>query len=51
MVAFLEMSDENKIGSGFRVQGMSPRASSELKRKLTSLAILTPQQSCEEFFD
>jgi hypothetical protein len=33
------------------IKGMNPRASSGLKRKLASLAALTPQQSCEEFFD
>jgi hypothetical protein len=30
------------------IKGMNPRASSGLKRKLDSLALLTPQQSCEE---
>jgi hypothetical protein len=30
---------------------MNSRASSGLKRKLASLALLTPQQSCEEFFE
>ena len=33
------------------IKGMNPRASSGLKRKLASLAFLTPQQRCEEFFD
>jgi cysteine synthase A len=33
------------------IKGMYPRASSGLKRRLASLALLTPQQSCEEFFD
>ena len=37
--------------SEFEIKGMNPRASSELKRKLASLALHTPQQSCEEFFD
>jgi hypothetical protein len=34
-----------------KIKGMNPRASSGLKRKLVSLAPLTPQQSCEEYFD
>ena len=29
---------------------MNPKASSELKRKSASRTLLTPQQSCEEFF-
>jgi hypothetical protein len=33
------------------IKGMNPRASSGLKRKLASLAPLTTQRSCEEFFD
>jgi len=40
-----------KKSSYTKINGMNPRASSGLKRKLASLAPFTPQQSCEEFVD